>query len=94
MLSDVGMLECRSTDSQMDVNTKLLPDQGSFLRVLGGTGDWSKTELSDSNQTGHHVLCQCSKPIFISPKNYTLGGGKENFKIPRESSRGRVSLFR
>ena len=32
-----GMLGCRSIDSSMDVNTKLLSDQGSFLRISGGT---------------------------------------------------------
>jgi len=40
------MLGCRSIDSPMDVNTKLLLYQGelqikgSFLRMLDGTRDW------------------------------------------------------
>jgi len=40
LLSEVGMLGCRNIVSLMDVNTKLLPDQESFLRMLGGTRDW------------------------------------------------------
>ena len=39
LLSEAGMLGCRSIDSPMDVNTKLLPDRGSFLRILDSTGD-------------------------------------------------------
>jgi len=31
LLSEVGMLKCRSIDSPMDVNTKLLPDQEELL---------------------------------------------------------------
>ena len=34
LLSEAGMLGCRGIDSPMDMNTKLLPDQGSFLRIL------------------------------------------------------------
>ena len=39
LLSEAGMLGCKSIDSPMDVNTKLLPDW-SFLRMLEGIGDW------------------------------------------------------
>jgi len=31
LLSKAGMLECRNIDSLMDVNTKLLSDQGEIL---------------------------------------------------------------
>ena len=31
LLSEAEMLGCRSIDSPMDVNTKLLPDQGKLL---------------------------------------------------------------
>ena len=31
LLSETGMLGCRSIDFLMDVNTKLLPDQGELL---------------------------------------------------------------
>ena len=37
LLSEAGMLKCKSIDSPMNVNTKLLTDQGSFLRMLRGT---------------------------------------------------------
>jgi len=40
LLSEAGMLSYRSIDSLMDVNMKLLPNQRSFLRMLGGIGDW------------------------------------------------------
>ena len=40
LLSETGMLGCKSIDSPMDTNTKLLPDQMSFLRMLGGARDW------------------------------------------------------
>ena len=39
LLSEAGMIECRSIDSPMDVNTKWIPDRESCLRMLGGTGD-------------------------------------------------------
>jgi len=35
MLSEAGMLGCRSIDSPMDVNVKLLPDQGELLEDVG-----------------------------------------------------------
>ena len=35
MLSEAGMLGCRSNDSPMDVNLKLLPDQGELLEDVG-----------------------------------------------------------
>ena len=35
LLSEVGMLKCRSINSPMDVNTKLLPDQGELLEDAG-----------------------------------------------------------
>ena len=37
LLSEAGMLGYRSIDSLMDVNAKLLPDSGSFLKMLGDT---------------------------------------------------------
>ena len=40
LLSEAGMLGCKSVDFSMDVNMKLLPNQRSFLRMLGGIGDW------------------------------------------------------
>ena len=39
LFSEAEILGYKSIDSLMNVNTKLLPDQGSFLRVLDGTGD-------------------------------------------------------
>jgi len=36
LLSKAEILECKNIDSPIDVNTKLLPDQGSFLRMLRG----------------------------------------------------------
>ena len=40
LLSEAGMLGSKSIDSRMNVNTKLLPVSESFLKMLGGTGDW------------------------------------------------------
>jgi len=40
LLSEAEMLECRSIDSPMDMNTKLLVDQGELLKMLRGTEDW------------------------------------------------------
>jgi len=51
LLSEAGMLGCRSIDSPMDVNTKLLPYQGSFLRMLRGTRIERKTGPPDDDQT-------------------------------------------
>jgi len=35
LLSEAGMLKCRSIDSPMDMNTKLLPNQGELLEDIG-----------------------------------------------------------
>ena len=40
LLFEAWMLGCKSINSSMDVNTKLQPDQRSFLQMLGGIGDW------------------------------------------------------
>ena len=80
------MLGYKSIDSLMDVNTKLLPDQGSFLRMLGGTGDWRKTELPEGDQIGHHIHSQCGvSHFFVSTENYSLGGGNKDFDVSEKS---------
>ena len=35
LLSESGMLRCRSINSPMDVNTKLLPDEGELFKDVG-----------------------------------------------------------
>ena len=39
MLSEIGMLGCKATDTLMDLNLKLLPNQGSSWKTKEGMGD-------------------------------------------------------
>ena len=56
LLSEVGMLGCRSIDSPMDVKTKLLSDQDERLEDVGAVQEiGEKTDLPDGDQTGHHI---------------------------------------
>ena len=55
------MLRCMSIDSLMDVNTKLLPDQGGFLKMSGDTEIGGKTELPDGGES-----------IFVRTEDYLL----------------------
>ena len=86
------MLKCKSIDSPMDVNTKLLPDQrelledaGRYRRLVGKL---------DSDQTGYHIRSLRCKIVFVSTKVYPLGGSNEVFEVSEESSKKRTSLFR
>ena len=40
LLSEAEMLGYRNIDSQMDIHTKLLLDQGELFEDVGGTKDW------------------------------------------------------
>ena len=40
LLSEAGMLRCRSIDFLMDVNTKCFQIRRNFLRMLGATRNW------------------------------------------------------
>ena len=52
-----------------------------------------KTELPDSDQTGHHLHNQHGGSVFISTKDYQLGGN-EDLEVSKESSMERTFLFR
>ena len=53
LLSETEMLECRSIDSLMNVNTKMLPNQGELLKDARRYK--RLVELSNSDQTEHHI---------------------------------------
>jgi len=65
----------------------------SFMRILGCTGYWWKTELPDNDQIGYHIRSPHSELVFISTEDYPLEGGNKNFEISEESSKYRASLF-
>ena len=71
------MLECMSIDSLMDVNTKMLPDQGELFEDARRYK--RLVELSNGDQTEHHIRSQCSESIFVSTEDYPLENGNENF---------------
>jgi len=54
LLSEAGMLGCKSIDSPMDVNTKLLPDQ-EFLEDVGRYRRlvWKLNYLIVTRRTSH-----------------------------------------
>jgi len=94
LLLEVGMLGYKSIDSLMDVNTKLLPDQGSFLRMLGGTGDWRKTELPEGDQIGHHIHSQCGVSHFLSALRTTHLEAVTRILMYLKKASWRTFLFR
>jgi len=52
----------------------------------------AETELTDEDQTGRHIRNQCSESVFVSTKDYHLGGGNEEFEVFEESSREGFSI--
>jgi len=85
LLSEAEMLGCRSTDSPMGMNTKMLPDQGKLLENVE-----RYRRLVKKLNIRHHI---CGK-FSVSIEDYSFGGGNENFEVPKKSSRESASLFK
>ena len=78
------MLECKSIDSLMNVNTKLLPKEG-FLRCWKVQKISENIEFPDSDRTRYHIHSQHNESVFISTEDYPLGDSTENFEILKKA---------
>ena len=89
------MLKCRSIDSPMDVNTKLLPDQGELLEDVGRYRRLvRKLNYLTVIRPDITFTVSNNESIFVSTEDYSLGGDNESFEVPEESSSESASLFR
>ena len=70
LLSEVGMLVCKSIDSSIEVNTKLLLNQGKLLEDVGRYKRLVK-KLNYLTVIRHHIHRQYNKSVLLAPRTTT-----------------------
>ena len=60
ILEETGMLDCKSVNTPMEMNAKLVLGQGASMRSKEISTTSGKTKLPHHHPTGHFLSCECS----------------------------------